>query len=110
MKHCAGIPRAASRGRRPSRSVSLVSAVFLTFVNCYSVKAATRVQDIFAAAKLLALGMIIIIGFVKIGQGTFTRARAQRGLSEGLRRPLNSLSAAMKSASFIKYFQSKAYY
>lgn len=72
----------------PDSSARLLAAVcilVLTFVNCWNVKWATRVQDVFTGAKLLALAGIIITGFVQLCRGQtqyFTFANTEPDISE----------------------------
>lgn len=47
----------------------LLFSGILTFINIASVKAATKIQDFFTIAKLLALMLIIVTGAVMIAQG-----------------------------------------
>jgi len=56
----------------PDESVRMLAALcicLLTFINCWNVKWATFVQDIFTFAKLLALFIIIVTGFIQLGKG-----------------------------------------
>ncbi|KAG7269608.1 hypothetical protein CRUP_005166, partial [Coryphaenoides rupestris] len=53
------------------RLLAGVCLLLLTWVNCSSVRWATRVQDMFTAGKLLALGLIIIMGIVQICKGEY---------------------------------------
>jgi amino acid transporter len=55
----------------PPYSILSTHIVLLTFVNCYSVEWATKVQDIFTYAKLLALFIIIAVGVYLLSQGLF---------------------------------------
>lgn len=57
------------------------SAGLLTLVNCVSVKGATNIQVVFTVAKLFALVIIIVSGFVKLGQGICVYGRRIRLMS-----------------------------
>ncbi|XP_060892242.1 large neutral amino acids transporter small subunit 1 [Labrus mixtus] len=82
-----------------AKVVACLCILLLTFINCYSVKAATRVQDFFAVAKLLALGLIIIIGFIKIGQGDTDRLLPENSF-KGSKYEFGSLGLALYSGLF----------
>nr|XP_057931267.1 asc-type amino acid transporter 1 isoform X1 [Doryrhamphus excisus] len=52
-----------------TRMLSATCLLLLTWVNCSSVRMATRIQDIFTVGKLMALGLIIVVGLVQIFKG-----------------------------------------
>ncbi|XP_031565823.1 b(0,+)-type amino acid transporter 1-like isoform X4 [Actinia tenebrosa] len=54
----------------PVVKILAASAIaIITFVNCFSVRWATRMQIIFTGCKLLAIAMLVITGLVRLGQG-----------------------------------------
>lgn len=52
-----------------TQSLAILCILVLTFVNCWSVKWSTRVQDVCTYGKLLALGLIIASGVYQLTQG-----------------------------------------
>ena len=58
----------------PTTAISLLAAVFitgLTWLNCYSMKITTRLQNTFMVCKVAALILVIIVGAVGLAQGNF---------------------------------------
>ncbi|XP_071958253.1 Y+L amino acid transporter 2-like [Antedon mediterranea] len=51
------------------RIAAVLCLTLLTFINCWSVPLATKVQDVFTVAKVSALIIIIIAGFAYMAQG-----------------------------------------
>ncbi len=57
---------------------------FLTFINCYNVKWATRVQDVFAVTKVFALAIIVVAGLVYLFMGKLALTVVDGSLIFGL--------------------------
>ncbi|GBB89743.1 hypothetical protein RclHR1_16520003 [Rhizophagus clarus] len=56
-----------------NKIVASLCIIIISFINAYSVRLATRTQDIFTALKLITLAVIAIIGFIVLGKGGLTK-------------------------------------
>ncbi|XP_005002571.1 asc-type amino acid transporter 1 isoform X6 [Cavia porcellus] len=89
------IPPAAA-----SRVLSMACLMLLTWVNSSSVRWATRIQDIFTGGKLLALSIIIGVGFVQIFQGHFEELRPSSAFAFWMTPSVGHLALAFLQGSF----------
>ncbi|XP_058623116.1 asc-type amino acid transporter 1 isoform X3 [Onychostoma macrolepis] len=83
-----------------TRMLSAICILFLTWVNCYSVRLATRIQDAFTVGKLLALGLIIIVGLVQIFGGNYESLTPQVAFTFNKAPSIGQIALAFLHASF----------
>ncbi|XP_061532894.1 asc-type amino acid transporter 1 [Phycodurus eques] len=82
------------------RVLSATCLLLLTWVNCCSVRMATRIQDVFTVGKLLALGLIIAVGVVQIFKGNFEALTPQVVFSMDRTPSVGQMALAFLHASF----------
>uniref|UniRef100_A0A8K9VAL1 Solute carrier family 7 member 10a n=1 Tax=Oncorhynchus mykiss TaxID=8022 RepID=A0A8K9VAL1_ONCMY len=83
-----------------TRLLSTICILFLTWVNCSSVRWATRIQDVFTVAKLLALGLIIAVGLVQICRGHYDALRPSQAFEFTRDPSVGQIALAFLQASF----------
>ncbi|XP_016388163.1 asc-type amino acid transporter 1 [Sinocyclocheilus rhinocerous] len=83
-----------------TRMLSTICILFLTWVNCYSVRLATRIQDAFTMGKLLALGLIITVGLVQIFGGNYESLTPQVAFMFNKAPSIGQIALAFLHASF----------
>ncbi|CAG8571684.1 2419_t:CDS:2 [Diversispora eburnea] len=52
-----------------NKIVAILCVITVSLINTYSVRLATRTQDLFTAVKMFSLAVIAVIGFVVLGKG-----------------------------------------
>ncbi|XP_058501292.1 asc-type amino acid transporter 1 isoform X2 [Solea solea] len=83
-----------------TRMLSATCLLLLTWVNCSSVRWATRIQDIFTVGKLMALGLIIVVGLVQIFNGNYEALTPQVAFSLEKTPTVGQIALAFLQASF----------
>ncbi|XP_071065306.1 asc-type amino acid transporter 1 isoform X1 [Dasypus novemcinctus] len=83
-----------------SRVLSMACLMLLTWVNSSSVRWATRIQDVFTGGKLLALSLIIGVGFIQIFQGRFEELRPSNAFAFWMTPSVGHLALAFLQGSF----------
>ncbi|GBM49751.1 b(0,+)-type amino acid transporter 1 [Araneus ventricosus] len=51
--------------------VALIAICFITFINCYSVKMTTRMNNVFTIAKLVAIAIVVSVGAYMLSKGNY---------------------------------------
>ncbi|XP_017158907.1 asc-type amino acid transporter 1-like, partial [Poecilia reticulata] len=83
-----------------TRLLSATCLLLLTWVNCSSVRMATRIQDVFTVGKLMALCLIIVVGLVQIFNGNYEALTTKVTFSMDKPPSIGQVALAFLQASF----------